>query len=272
MQVLAIVVLTLISGFLLSIGAFVPFWICIGEIVVFSILLLIHLKGHYLISRYIFFSFSIIMEIYGSLIHGENGGYDYLFFVTALSPVLFFDKKKHYLSLFILSMTALVVVKVLYNHIEPELPLERTLFPYYTMIIISSLLIYFGYSLFKSEHLKYEQELQEQKDVIYNQRDTLLVTKTQLEELLQVSTQKLKEQNQGITKYAYLNSHKARSPLARILGLVNLTQYEDLDEGQTRSYYFNELKSNAKELDNVLTEISDILNRDIENDGNEFSS
>lgn len=272
MQVLAIVVLTLISGFLLSIGAILPFWICIGEIVVFSMLLIIHLKGHYLISRYIFFSFAIIMQVFGSLIHGENGGYDFLFLVTALSPVLFFEKRSHYLSLFIFSTLTFIIVKVLYNYVEPEFPLERAIFPYYTNIITSALLIYFGYVLFKSEHLKYEQELQEQKDMIYHQRDTLLGTKTQLEELLQVSTKKLKEQNQGISKYAYLNSHKARSPLARILGLVNLTQYEDLDEEQTRSYYFNELKSNAKELDSVLTEISDILNRDLENDGDELAS
>jgi hypothetical protein len=52
--------------------------------------------------------------------------------------------------------------------------------------------------------------------------------------------------------------------LARILGLVNLTQYEDLNEDETRSYYFNELKTNATDLDNVLKEISEILNSDLE--------
>ena len=91
-----------------------------------------------------------------------------------------------------------------------------------------------------------------------------MATKQQLETLLEARTKKLEEKNQGISKYAYLNSHKVRSPLARILGLVNLTQYEDLDADETRSYYFNELKTNATDLDNVLKEISEILNSDLE--------
>lgn len=144
------------------------------------------------------------------------------------------------------------------------LDLERQLFPYYFNIAASAALIYFGYGLFKKEHLKHEMDLNKQKEMVQNQKEVLLATKNQLEILLEARTRKLEEKNQGISKYAYLNSHKVRSPLARILGLVNLTQYEDLNEDETRSYYFNELKTNATDLDNVLKEISEILNSDLE--------
>lgn len=262
--ILAIIVLIFISIFQLSINAIPLFWICAAEIVVFLALLVIHVRGHFAISRYIFFTFSIIMEVVGSLVSGENGGFDFLFFVTALSPLLFFDKRWQYLSLFIFSMSCFIAVKVLYSYIPPVLDLERQFFPYYFNIATSAILIYFGYELFKKEHLKHEADLNKQKDMVHNQKEVLIATKQQLEALLEARTKKLEEKNQGISKYAYLNSHKVRSPLARILGLVNLTQYEDLDADETRSYYFNELKTNATDLDNVLKEISEILNSDLE--------
>lgn len=204
------------------------------------------------------------MEVFGSLVSGEDGGFDFLFFVTALSPLLFFDKRWQYLSLFLFSIGAFVAVKILYQYVPPLVFIERQFFPYYFNIVTSAVLIYFGYELFKKEHLKHEMDLNKQRDMVQNQKEVLLATKQQLESLLEASTKKLEEKNEGITKYAFLNSHKVRSPLARILGLVNLTQYEDLNEDETRSYYFNELKTNATELDNVLKEISEILNSDLE--------
>lgn len=264
MSILTIAVLLFITFFLLSVGAILPFWICIGELVIFIGLAVMHFKGHFIISRYIFFTFSMLMQVVGSLYHGENGGYDFLFLVTALCPVLFFDKRMHYLSLFILSIGTFILVKVLYGYVEPILPFEKQVIPYYINIVLSTLLIYFSFDLFKSEHLKYEAELRRKNDKISQQKEALSNAKDQLEVLLQAKSQKLESQNKGISKYAYLNSHRARSPLARILGLVNLTQYEDLNDDEKRTYYFNEISSNAKELDTVLTEITAVLDKDLE--------
>ncbi|MEQ8475172.1 hypothetical protein [Fulvivirga sp.] len=264
MSVLTIIVLLIITVFLLSIGAITPFWICMGELVIFISLMVAHVKGHFIISRYIFFSFAILMQVVGSLYHGENGGYDFLFLTTAFCPVLFFEKRVHYLSLFILSISTFMVVKILYAHIEPLIPFEKALVPYYLNIVLSTLLIYFCFDLFKSEHLKYEKVLNEKNKKIKHQKETLATTKTQLEVLLEDKSKKLEVQNLGISKYAYLNSHRARSPLARILGLVNLTKFEDLNDEEKRSYYFTEITDNAKELDTVLTEISEILDKDLE--------
>ena len=65
-------------------------------------------------------------------------------------------------------------------------------------------------------------------------------------------------------KYAYLNSHKTRSPLARILGLVNLVKYEDLAVEDKRRFYFDEIRANAKDLDEILGEINQLLDKNIE--------
>ncbi|MTI28717.1 hypothetical protein [Fulvivirga kasyanovii] len=258
MLVLAIVIVFLMGIFLISLGEVLPFWICMSEIVIFSTMLHFHLRGYFTVTRYIFFVFAISVQAYGSLYHGPNGGFDFFYLATALTPILFFDKKRYYLSLFIFSLASFITVKFLYDYVDPVLPFEtRQILPYYLNIIISTVLIYIGYAMFKSEHLKYEQKLQEQ-------RAALSAVKDQLETLLQASTKKIERHNETMIRYAFLNSHKVRSPLARILGLVNLTKYEDLDDENRRLYYFEELKSNAGELDKVLKEMSQILNNHME--------
>ncbi|MEM6361640.1 MAG: hypothetical protein AAF731_16220 [Bacteroidota bacterium] len=74
---------------------------------------------------------------------------------------------------------------------------------------------------------------------------------------------RLEQRDKSMDKYAYLNSHKARSPLARILGLAHLTNLDDLSDRKKRTYYFVEIMENARDLDNVLREISVILDRDL---------
>ncbi|MEQ9415210.1 MAG: hypothetical protein RIF39_15350 [Cyclobacteriaceae bacterium] len=163
---LGMLVLASIAVFQLSINAILFFWICVGEIVVFITLLSLHVKGYFATSRYIFFTFSIVMEIFGSLVSGEDGGFDFLFFVTALSPLLFFDKRWQYLSLFIFSIASFIAVKILYQYVPPLVSIERQFFPYYFNIVTSAVLIYFGYGLFKKEHLKYEMDLNKQRDTV----------------------------------------------------------------------------------------------------------
>ena len=264
MSILGILAVFGFALFLLSINAISSFWLCMGEIVIFSSLLVVHVKGHFVIARYLFFLFAIATQVYGSLYHGENGGFDFLFFATALAPVLFFEKKLHYTSLFAISMTAFIAVKILYGYVEPTLPVERRFVPYFMNIIISSLLIYLGYVMFKTEHLKHERQLKRQRDQIRQQKDASVAAQRQMTGLLDARTKRLKEQNRDMMKYAYLNSHKTRSPLARILGLVNLVKYEDLAAEDKRRFYFDEIQANAKDLDEILGEINQLLDKNIE--------
>ena len=203
------------------------------------------------------------MQVYGSLNHGENGGFDFLFFAAAFTPILFFEKRVHYLSIFILSIGSLIAVKVLYLYVDPILPFERQVYPYYANLIFSVILVFLSIDLFKKEHLKYEKQLKEQKNKIERQTKTLVETQQQLLALLEAKDRRLQERDKEMDRYAYLNSHKARSPLARILGLVHLTNLDDLNDQEKRSYYFEEIMVNARDLDQVLREISEILNRDI---------
>ncbi len=262
--VLNMVVMFCISLFYLSIGAYVSLYVSIGAIVLYLILLILHTKGFYIFSRFSYFLITILTEVYGSLYHGENSGFDFYFLVTALTPVLFFHKRIHYLSLFVLSLTGYVLVKYLYTELIPIMPFaEKQILPYYANLVLSASLIFVGYGISRSEHLKYERDLKLQKDKIHDQKERLSALKEELEAHLENKEKVVELQGKNIKKYAFLNAHKARSPLARILGLINLTHFEDLSKEETRNFYLNKLQSNAKELDEVLTEITDILTEDI---------
>jgi hypothetical protein len=71
---------------------------------------------------------------------------------------------------------------------------------------------------------------------------------------VQHRTQALINQNKKLLQYAFLNAHKVRSPLARILGLVNLIGHEIELNGNGKEL-LKHLNLSANELDDVLKEV-----------------
>ncbi|NLR92707.1 MULTISPECIES: response regulator transcription factor [Flammeovirga] len=63
----------------------------------------------------------------------------------------------------------------------------------------------------------------------------------------------LQSQNKAIEKYCYLNSHKVRGPLCRIMGLIEL--FNSSDEMLSKEIV-NHLKSSAEDLDKITREIT----------------
>ena len=241
-----------------------PFWLCLGEVFIFVLLIYWHENQQIATARYIFFVFAIVMTITGSLFHGEEAGFDYLLLVTAFAPVLFFKKRWQYASLFILGIAAYIGVQFLFEEITPLMPIEKAFIPYYLNIIIAVLLIYAGNELFKRSSLRKEKELIEQNKLIFHQKEAINEAKAQLEQLVKLRTAKIEEQNSRFVKYAFLNSHKVRSPLARLQGLLNLTDFEDFEDDEKRKFYFDQIEKNIKELDDILKEISLTLNDNVD--------
>ncbi|AZQ62337.1 response regulator [Flammeovirga pectinis] len=63
----------------------------------------------------------------------------------------------------------------------------------------------------------------------------------------------LQTQNKAIEKYCYLNSHKVRGPLCRIMGLLEL--FNDANEEMNKEI-LSHLKTSAKDLDQITKEIT----------------
>ncbi|WP_158021869.1 response regulator transcription factor [Flammeovirga pacifica] len=66
----------------------------------------------------------------------------------------------------------------------------------------------------------------------------------------------LNSQNKAIEKYCYLNSHKVRGPLCRIMGLIEL--FNSSDDSMAKEIV-NHLKSSADDLDKITREITMVI-------------
>lgn len=82
-------------------------------------------------------------------------------------------------------------------------------------------------------------------------------TNERLEEAVKQRTAELERQNRQLIEYAFINSHLLRAPLARVLGLLQLIQLEDLPVRDKQ--LVDALFTSANELDTLVRNISEML-------------
>jgi signal transduction histidine kinase len=98
------------------------------------------------------------------------------------------------------------------------------------------------------------EELLASEEELTASSDALKKTNENLNDLVGQRTQALLRQNNMLVQHAFLNAHKVRSPLARILGLVNILRYE-MDTKAVANELITRLSDSASELDTVLKEV-----------------
>lgn len=76
---------------------------------------------------------------------------------------------------------------------------------------------------------------------------------------LRNSSQHLAKQNDALKKYAFMNAHKIRGPLARVIGLVNLMRYDG-----NKSKEMKLLGDASNELDQVIRSAQEKLDLSVE--------
>lgn len=97
------------------------------------------------------------------------------------------------------------------------------------------------------------EELTTQEEKILAASEELQKINANLNLLVEERTRVIQDQNEKLVHYAFVSAHKVRSPLARILGLVNLIGHEIKlsDKGKELNFHLN---SSANELDDILRE------------------
>ena len=105
------------------------------------------------------------------------------------------------------------------------------------------------------------EELQAYGEELLASEEELKQINENLNLLVENRTQVLARQNEKLLHHAFINAHKVRSPLARILGLVNLIKYEVKMEERGREL-FDRLHSSSHELNDVLKEVRVNLEED----------
>jgi tetratricopeptide (TPR) repeat protein len=140
---------------------------------------------------------------------------------------------------------------------------------FYTMMIVAALLfsIITGLLLIlvvrmkvRNEKIlrKLHQDIKAKALALEHMNEEFKVSNENLEKIVSERTQVIREQNERLLEFVYLNSHKIRGPIATLLGLVHLMQNEK------NSHLHDELVqyvcSSAKELDCMVRDV----NRELE--------
>lgn len=252
--VVALVDLVVILSFLRGLEQRWPLYICGAEFFCFIVLLAVHAKGHMMFARYVTFLVTLVVQFTACLIHGKGAGFDFVFYALAVLPMLFFKTKIHYLSLFLISITAMLAIQYTYSLYEPLIIISGDFIYYWNIFFTASLILLVMY-IFKNGYERNQGRLEEQHQMMVHQKEEIEGINNNLEQIIVDRTQRLKDQESKITQAAYINAHKVRSPLARIMGLLNLIALEK-DRPGTCEEYLPALRSNAEELNEILREVS----------------
>jgi light-regulated signal transduction histidine kinase (bacteriophytochrome) len=130
----------------------------------------------------------------------------------------------------------------------------------------------------RDELVALNEELRSSQDVVLTQRDVLTeknkelaekneeiaIMNTSLERIVEERTKVLEEQNKRLSKYAFINAHKLRAPLASILGLINLFIHDAVNEKQAEMS--KHLFKSANALDKIVRSINRMLEREFGHD------
>jgi signal transduction histidine kinase len=172
-----------------------------------------------------------------------------------------------------------VVVTILTGEDRSFGPIYLDLLPISSFEIISSTLVVSFYFMqfeirktlmHNNENLSLEVdrrtiELQEANNELISLNEELKASNESIRELnenlevmVRERTEKINYHLNQLSKYAHMNSHEVRAPLARMLGLMQLIQHKDTTSDQ-RPELINKLNDSSMQLDTVIKEMNRLL-------------
>jgi signal transduction histidine kinase len=181
-----------------------------------------------------------------------------VFYAIAVLPTLFFEKPAQYLSLFAVSVAMLLGVHYAYTVTQPLLIIPGDFIFYWNLFSTAAIILLVMY-IFKSGYERAQKKLLTQHEAMAHQKEEIEVINNNLEQIIIDRAEKIKDQESRISHFAFINAHKVRSPLARIIGLLNLIDL-DKDKDHAITECLPKLRMNAEELNEMLQEVTRTLN------------
>jgi signal transduction histidine kinase len=90
-----------------------------------------------------------------------------------------------------------------------------------------------------------------------NQREELHSMQHNLKEMVEVKVDQIVKKSERLKEYAFLNAHDVRGPVARILGLINLIEKENVN--LNTNHTIQEIKKGTQEIDNIVRRINQVI-------------
>lgn len=106
-------------------------------------------------------------------------------------------------------------------------------------------------------------EIETQNEELNSHQEEMNSINVRLEELVEQRTHSLREKNEALARYGFRNAHNVRGPLARILGLINLSK---MDKSITPEMILSMIEKEALQIDYIIHEIARDLGENTEVD------
>lgn len=107
------------------------------------------------------------------------------------------------------------------------------------------------------------RRLEEANKEISTQSKSLAAYNRELEMMVEDRMRDILSLNKKLMEYSFINSHRVRGPLARVLGLVHLMKMSIKNKNEYMDY-LDKLEISAVEMDNIVREMTVVLNQEIE--------
>lgn len=99
-------------------------------------------------------------------------------------------------------------------------------------------------------------EIEMQNEELVQSQENLYQLNTHLESLVEARTQEVIKRNEQLIKYTYANAHHLRGPVARVLGLIQLSK---MDTTLDFPFIFQKVEEQVFEIDEVIRGINNEL-------------
>jgi len=109
------------------------------------------------------------------------------------------------------------------------------------------------------KEIKTRLALQASNEEIQAQAEEIQIINDNLELIVQARTHELETKNEALKEYAFINAHKLRSPVASILGLMNLMNKTNLDD--EASTIAEHMVKSTQQLDQVIATMTAALEK-----------
>lgn len=101
-------------------------------------------------------------------------------------------------------------------------------------------------------------KMRQQQRILEQQNEQIEAINKTLSDIVSQQGLQVKDQDERLRAYAFLNAHRLRAPLSRALSLIELLKLGGIEEKQ--AIYW--LAQSLRELDDVIHEINDALHKD----------
>ncbi|HET8858773.1 hypothetical protein [Marivirga sp.] len=138
--------------------------------------------------------------------------------------------------------------------------------PLFIALFSSATLMWYNNTNYKYEKIlkKTNLELNEMQEELISKNEEYEAINRNLEAMVEERTKQIKSKNSQIIDYAYINAHKVRGPLARIMGLINISEYSN--DPEELKNIFDKLRPPSQELNVIIDEINRTLEEGNSND------